>query len=29
MPYGEWKSLYQREATAEQLAAFEKSKPAD
>ena len=24
MPYGEWKEQYQREATAEQLAAFEK-----
>jgi len=29
MPYGEWKDKYQAEATAEQLAAFEKSKPAD
>ena len=29
MPYDEWKSRYQTEATAEQLAAFEKSKPAD
>ena len=25
MPYGEWKKLYQREASAEQKAAFEKS----
>ncbi len=29
MPYGEWKEKYQTEATAEQLAAFDKSKPAD
>ncbi len=29
MPYDEWKSRYQTEATMEQLAAFEKSKPAD
>ncbi len=29
MPYGEWKQRYQSEATPEQLAAFEKSKPAD
>ena len=29
MPYGEWKQRYQTEATPEQLAAFEKSKPAD
>ena len=29
MPYGEWKQQYQTEATPEQLAAFEKSKPAD
>ncbi len=29
MPYDEWKSRYQTEATTEQLAAFEKSKPAD
>ncbi len=28
MPYSEWKSRYQREATPEQLAAFEQSKPA-
>ena len=28
MPYGEWKDKYQTEATAEQLAAFEKNKPA-
>ena len=27
MPYGEWKARYQTEATAEQLAAFDKSKP--
>ena len=27
MPYGEWKALYQREATPEQLAAFEQTKP--
>lgn len=27
MPYGEWKSKYQKEATAEQLAQFEKNKP--
>ncbi|WP_419901795.1 DUF1244 domain-containing protein [Kiloniella sp.] len=27
MPYGEWKSKHQTEATAEQQAAFEKSKP--
>jgi len=25
MPYNEWKKLYQKEASAEQLAAFEKS----
>jgi hypothetical protein len=29
MPYGEWKAQYQTEATAEQLAAFEKNKPKD
>ena len=29
MPYGEWKQRYQTEATPEQLAAFEKSRPAD
>ncbi|HTO20331.1 MAG TPA: DUF1244 domain-containing protein [Pseudomonas sp.] len=28
MPYAEWKSRYQREASAEQLANFEKNKPA-
>ncbi|WP_421782505.1 DUF1244 domain-containing protein [Kiloniella litopenaei] len=28
MPYDEWKSKYQLEATAEQKAAFEKNKPA-
>ena len=27
MPYAEWKSRYQREANAEQLANFEKNKP--
>ena len=27
MPYAEWKATYQKEATAEQKAAFEKSKP--
>lgn len=27
MPYAEWKSRYQREASAEQLASFEKNKP--
>lgn len=27
MPYAEWKEKYQREATAEQLAAFEHSRP--
>lgn len=27
MPYAEWKSRYQREATADQLAAFEKNSP--
>ena len=27
MPYAEWKSRYQREASAEQLANFEKNKP--
>lgn len=29
MPYAEWKSRYQQEASAEQLADFEKNKPAD
>jgi hypothetical protein len=29
MPYDEWKSRYQKEATAEQLAAFDRNKPAD
>ena len=29
MPYSEWKSRYQNEATAEQLAAFDRNKPAD
>ena len=29
MPYDEWKSRYQAEASAEQLADFEKNKPAD
>ena len=29
MPYEEWKEKYQKEATAEQLAAFEKNKPQD
>jgi len=28
MPYDEWKEKYQTEATPEQLAAFEKNKPA-
>src|SRR3954447_1802726 len=28
MPYEEWKARYQREAGADQLASFEKSKPA-
>ena len=28
MPYEQWKALHQSAATAEQLAAFEKSKPA-
>lgn len=27
MPYAEWKSRHQREASAEQLASFEKNKP--
>ncbi|HTN29940.1 MAG TPA: DUF1244 domain-containing protein [Pseudomonas sp.] len=27
MPYAEWKARYQREASAEQLASFEKNKP--
>ena len=29
MPYAEWKSRYQTEATPEQLAAFDNNKPAD
>jgi len=29
MPYNEWKARYQREASAEQLTAFEKNKPDD
>ena len=29
MPYAEWKSLYQKEASAEQQAAFAKGKPND
>jgi len=29
MPYAEWKSQYQKEASAEQQAAFEKGKPHD
>ncbi|KAA1192764.1 DUF1244 domain-containing protein [Pseudohalioglobus sediminis] len=29
MPYADWKARYQTEATAEQLAAFERNKPAD
>lgn len=29
MPYTEWKSQYQREASAEQLAQFEHNKPRD
>ncbi len=29
MPYADWKSRYQTEASPEQLAAFEKNKPAD
>jgi hypothetical protein len=29
MPYAEWKAKHQTEATAEQAAAFEKSKPHD
>ncbi len=29
MPYAEWQSLYQTEATPEQLAAFDKNKPAE
>ena len=29
MPYSEWKQKHQQEATPEQLAAFEKNKPAD
>ena len=29
MPYGDWKSKYQKEASAEQLAGFEKNKPID
>ena len=27
MPYGEWKKKYQKEATPEQMAAFEETKP--
>lgn len=29
MPYGDWKAKYQSEATSEQKAAFEESKPKD
>jgi hypothetical protein len=29
MPYDQWKSQYQIEASADQLAAFEKNRPAD
>ncbi|MBF7730360.1 DUF1244 domain-containing protein [Pseudomonas sp. N040] len=29
MPYAQWKALYQREASAAQLDAFDKSKPND
>ena len=29
MPYDEWKARYQREASSEQLQAFEKNRPAD
>ena len=29
MPYAEWKDRYQTEATPEQLAAFEQTKPSD
>ena len=29
MPYNEWKSIYQKEASAEQSAAFAKGKPHD
>ena len=29
MPYGEWKDRYQTPATPEQLAAFDRNKPAD
>lgn len=29
MPYDQWKSQYQTEASADQLAAFEKNRPAD
>ncbi|MFQ5973869.1 MAG: DUF1244 domain-containing protein [Alphaproteobacteria bacterium] len=29
MPYAEWKAKHQKEATPEQLAAFEQNKPAD
>ena len=29
MPYGEWKDKYQKEASSEQLAAFEQNKPND
>ena len=28
MPYGEWKAQYQTEATPQQMAAFDKNKPA-
>ena len=29
MPYAEWKDKYQKEASSEQLAAFDKNKPQD
>jgi len=29
MPYGEWKERYQREANADQVAAFEQARPKD
>lgn len=29
MPYNEWKEKYQKEASSDQLAAFEKNKPQD
>ncbi len=29
MPYAEWKAKYQKEASAEQLAAFDQNKPQD